>query len=168
MEHDPQSHGEQQPLTHSFSATRAVKTILTGVIVVFIFAVAYLSYTFISRGANPSPSAAQQGKPQKVIQLDVLNGSGAKGLAARCTNSLRSRGFDVVEMKNYKVSNIPHTLVVDRVGDRDAARQVASALGVPEKNVIEQLNPDYFVDVSVIIGGDYTSLQPSRPPSESR
>jgi hypothetical protein len=75
-------------------------------------------------------------------------------------NYLRVNGFDVVEMKNYKVSNIPHTIVVDRVGDLAAARRVASALGVSEKNVIQQLNPDYFVDVSVIIGTDYSSLQP--------
>ena len=129
---------------------------------VFVFAVGYLSYTFISRGANAPPVAAQQGKPQKLIQLDVLNGSGARGVAARCMNYLRGCGFDVVEMKNYKVSNIPRTLVVDRTGDRAAALRVAFALGISEKNVIQQLNPDYFVDVSVIIGGDYPSLRQSR------
>jgi hypothetical protein len=159
---------DQQPPHPSFGATRIVKPLLSGVIVVLIFAAGYLSYTFISRGANPPPSAVQAGKPLKAIQLDVLNGCGTKGVAARCMNYLRGRGFDVVEMKNYKVSTIPRTLVVDRVGNRAAAREVASALGVAEKNVIEQLNPDYFVDVSVIIGGDYASLQPLRPPPEPR
>jgi|ERR1041384_2569555 hypothetical protein len=156
---------QAQPQTESLSpATRAAKTLLTGVIVVFVFAVGYLSYTFISRGAV-APQAAPEApaaKLQKVIQLDVLNGSGARGVAARCTNYLRGKGFDVVEMKNYKVTNIPRTLVVDRVGDRVAARQVASALGVPERNVIQQLNPDYFVDVSVIIGADFPTLLPLR------
>jgi hypothetical protein len=75
-------------------------------------------------------------------------------------NYLRTNGFDVVEMKNYKVSNIPHSIVVDRVGNLAAARRVAAALGISDKNVVQQLNPDYFVDVSVIIGADYSSLQP--------
>src|SRR5258707_5049633 len=109
---------QAQPKTEALSpATRIAKTILTGVIVIFVFAVGYLSYTFISRGAV-APQAApesQPTKPQKGIQLDVLNGSGARGVAARCPNYLRGKGFDVVEMKNYKVTNIPRTLVVDRV-----------------------------------------------------
>ncbi len=155
---------QAQPHTEPLSpATRIAKTLLTGVIVIFVFAVGYLSYTFISRGAVVPPAAENQpAKSQKVIQLDVLNGSGARGAAARCTNFLRGKGFDVVEMKNYKVTNIPRTLVVDRVGDRQAARLVASALGVPERNVVQQLNPDYFVDVSVIIGADYPTLLPLR------
>jgi len=41
-----------------------------------------------------------------------------------------------------------------------AAQRVARALGVKEGNVIQQINPDYFVDVSVIIGKDFTQLNP--------
>jgi hypothetical protein len=160
MESVQQTEPVQQPSSSSSRTTSIAKSILTGLIVVLVFAAGYLSYTFISRGANPPPVNAAQGKPQKIIQLDVLNGTRTRGVAARCMNYLRVNGFDVVEMKNYKVSNIPHTIVVDRVGDLAAARRVASALGVSEKNVIQQLNPDYFVDVSVIIGTDYSSLQP--------
>lgn len=162
MEPDSQTGPVEMPSEASPRNHGVLRSILSGVIIVFVFAVGYLSYTFISRGANPPPPAVQQGKAQKILQLDVLNGSGARGMAARCTNYLRGRGFDVVEMKNYKLSNIPHTLVIDRAGDRAAARLVAAALGVPDKNVIQQLNPDYFVDVSVIIGADYSSLQPLR------
>jgi LytR cell envelope-related transcriptional attenuator len=160
MESTPQTEQVQQPQGSSSRTTSIAKSVLTGLIVVFVFAVGYLSYAFISRGTNPPPVSAPPEKPQKIIQLDVLNGTRTRGVAARCMNYLRTNGFDVVEMKNYKVSNIPHTLVVDRVGDRVAARQIASALGVSEKNVIQQLNPDYFVDVSVIIGADYSSLKP--------
>ena len=65
-------------------------------------------------------------------------------------------------MKNYKTSNVAQTLVIDRVGDLAAARRVAASLGVAENNVIQQLNPDYFVDVSVVIGEDFQKLRPAR------
>jgi hypothetical protein len=160
MESPQQTETVQQSPSSSSRTTRIAKSLLTGLIIVFVFAAGYLSYTFISRGANPPAATAPQEKPQKIIQLDVLNGTRTRGVAARCMNYLRTNGFDVVEMKNYKVSNIPHSIVVDRVGNLAAARRVAAALGISDKNVVQQLNPDYFVDVSVIIGADYSSLQP--------
>ena len=98
------------------------------------------------------------GRPAKVIQLDVLNGCGAKGAGIKMTGFLRAHGFDVVEMKNYKSFHVQQTLIVDRIGDLGAARRVAAALGVNEKNVIQKINPDYYVEVSVIIGKDFMEL----------
>jgi hypothetical protein len=37
---------------------------------------------------------------------------------------------------------------------------VAYALGISEKNVIQQISPDYYLDVSVVIGKDYNDLKP--------
>ena len=102
-----------------------------------------------------------ENKPPRILQLDVLNGCGTKGIGAKFTDYLRTQGFDVVESKNYKSFQIPQTLVVDRIGDLTAARRVATALGVKENNIVQQLNLDYFVDISVIIGKDYTQLNPS-------
>ena len=73
----------------------------------------------------------------------------------------------MVEMKNYSSFRVAETLVIDRVGDLAAARRVAGALGVRESNVVQQINPDYFVDVSVVIGEDYTSLKPAYPSGEN-
>ena len=137
-------------------------TVLTAVLAVLIIIVGYLSYAFIARSNQQNHDAAAASNTQKVIQLDLLNGCGEKGIAAKLTTYLRKNGFDVVEMKNYKTSNIPQTLVIDRVGDLHSARQVAAALGVSDKNVIQQLNPDYFVDVSVVIGKDYGTLHISQ------
>lgn len=137
-------------------------TVLTAVVAVLILIVGYFSYAFIARSSQQNRDAAAASKTQKVIQLDLLNGCGEKGIAAKLTTYLRKKGFDVVEMKNYKTSNIPQTLVIDRVGNLHSARQVAAALGVSDKNVIQQLNPDYFVDVSVVIGKDYGTLHISQ------
>jgi len=144
------------------STQKTVRTVLTAIIVVMVVIVGYLSYAFIARSSQQHQDLASASKIQKVIQLDLLNGCGEKGIASKLTTYLRKNGFDVVEMKNYKTSNIPQTIVIDRVGDLNSARQVAAALGVSEKNIIQQLNPDYFVDVSVVIGKDFGTLHISQ------
>ncbi len=149
----------ERPAPSAGGGRRLVVNIVLGVAVLVA---AYAADSYFARpAAEPQePSASAARTPAKVIQLDVLNGCGASGIAARFTSFLRTSGFDVVEMKNYKVRTIEKTMVVDRVGDLAAARRVAAALGVQEANVVQQLNPDYFVDVSVIIGADYKSLEP--------
>ncbi len=42
------------------------------------------------------------------------------------------------------------------------AENVAYALGIRKQNIIQQMNHDYYVDVSVVIGKDYGSLKPSQ------
>ena len=158
---------EQNEVGRTVSVSRTsersgVKYFLNIVIAIMLIVVSYLSYAFFSRSVatQKSVDGEQQAKVVKIIQLDVLNGCGAKGVAAKFTNVLRSSGFDVVEMKNYKTKHIPRTLVVDRVGNLEPARRIAAALGVSERSIIQQINPDYFVDVSVIIGDDYMNLRP--------
>jgi len=95
-----------------------------------------------------------------VIQIDVLNGCGDPGMAGKCSAFLRARGFDVVEMRNYKTFDLGESLVIDRAGNRENAERVAYALSVPKRNIIQQINQDYYVDVSVVIGKDYKTLRP--------
>lgn len=170
MEIDRDQHAEQEsaggPEGGAAPATKrsALKAVLNVVIVCMLAAVCYFSYAFLAKSTVPpepekTAGAAAPAKPAKVIQLDVLNGCGAKGAGVKFTSFLRANGFDVVEMKNYKTFNVAQTLVLDRVGDLSLARRVAASLGVAEKNVVQQINQDYFVDVSVIIGADYPSLR---------
>lgn len=101
----------------------------------------------------------------EIIQLDVLNGCGVTGVADRFTDYLRARDFDVVEIGNYKVNgsinyNIDETFVIDRIGNKANAIKVAEILGIEKVKVIQQLNDDYFLDVSLVIGKDYYKLKP--------
>ena len=135
---------------------------LNALVIVLLFVVGYLSYTYLSQADEVSKAKAEAMQPKKirVLQLDVLNGCGAKGVSAKFTSYLRAHDFDVVDIRNYRSSHLPQTLVVDRVGNLEAARRVAAALGVDQEHVVQQLNPDYFVDVSVVIGLDYAQLSP--------
>jgi hypothetical protein len=40
------------------------------------------------------------------------------------------------------------------------AFKVAKSLGIKNENVIQQLNKEYFLDVSIVIGRDYFNLTP--------
>lgn len=94
----------------------------------------------------------------EVIQIEVLNGCGVAGIANAYTGLLRSNGFDVVETGNFDNFELKETIVISRSGVLDNARRVASALGVKEINVIREESPDYFLDVTVVIGHDYEQL----------
>lgn len=100
--------------------------------------------------------------PSEIIQVEVLNGCGVSGVADRFKDYLRKNGFDVVNVDNYIQFDIEETMVIDRIGNLANAKEVANSLGVKPEGVFPQLNNDYFVDVSVVIGRDYYKLKPLR------
>ena len=96
----------------------------------------------------------------EIIQVEVRNGAGIDHLAERTTQYLRDRGFDVVDVGNYSSFDQEHSVVIDRIGNMDAARNVAEALGIPPERIQQNLKPQYYLDASVIIGHDYEQLRP--------
>ncbi len=98
--------------------------------------------------------------PSAIIQVEIMNGCGVSGIADRFTDFLRNENFDVVNTGNYISFDVIETLVIERIGNMANAKKVAKALGVNERNIIQQLNDDYFLDVSIVIGKDYHELLP--------
>lgn len=94
----------------------------------------------------------------EIIQIEVLNGCGISGIANSFTGLLRENGFDVVETGNFDHFNLQETIVISRSGVLDNAKRVASALGVKEINVIREESPDFYLDVTVVIGHDHELL----------
>ena len=106
------------------------------------------------------PDALKKEIPSNIIQIEVLNGCGVTGVADRFTDFLRSKNLDVVNVDNYISFDINESIVIDRIGNMANAYKVAKELGIKKENVIQQLNKDYFLDVSLIIGKDYYQLSP--------
>jgi hypothetical protein len=127
-------------------------------VLVIVLAYAFASRTFFSPPVEST--RAVTGDDAGPIQVDVLNGCGSAGAGTAFTGFLRARGFDVVEIRNYKSFDVTESLVIDRTGNRANAERVAYALGIRSDHVIQQINENYFVDVSVIIGRDHGSLKP--------
>jgi hypothetical protein len=102
------------------------------------------------------------------LQIDVQNGCGVSGIADKFTEFLRSKGFDVVEMGNFSTQDIKTSMVIDRSGNIKNAKRVAGSLGIEEKYVIQQMNKNYFLDATVVIGKDYTELNPFKMQTETQ
>lgn len=87
------------------------------------------------------------------LKVEVLNGSGDRGAAARIRDHLRARGFDVVSVDNADHFDHAVTHVLNRSGRPGAARDVASRMGVD--SVANAFDPDLFLDATVILGEDW-------------
>jgi hypothetical protein len=98
--------------------------------------------------------------PSEIIQVEVLNGCGVTGIADRFTDYLRSKDIDVVNTGNYYTFEIAETMVIDRIGNVSNARKIAQLLGINPDEAFSQLNDDYFLDVTVVVGKDYHKLKP--------
>ncbi len=96
---------------------------------------------------------------QEVIQVNVLNACGEKGLAGKVRNFLRSRGYDVVEIGNYEPA-LDKSIVIDRLGDPNSSKKVAYALGVNDSLVYSEIDSNMFLRASVVIGKDFFELKP--------
>ncbi len=130
------------------------------ILLVIIF---YLLYSIIIKILAPAETESSEGKKNvaaAIVQLEVLNGCGVPGIGDKFTSFLRSNNFDVVNLGNYISSDIINTLVIDRRGNIENAKKVAEALGVKKENVIQQINNDYFLDVTLVLGKDFNQLKP--------
>lgn len=134
-------------------------------IVIFILSlliifIGYSIYGKFNPPANNAVDPASTEAASAIIQIEVLNGCGVSGVADKFTDYLRGRSVDVVQMGNYISFDIDRTMVIDRTGKKANAYKVAEVLGIQKGNVIQQINDDYFLDVSLIIGRDFNSLKP--------
>lgn len=92
------------------------------------------------------------------IRIEILNGCGQDGVATQLGTKLREQGFDVLTLGNANSYAFSETIVIDRVGKPQHAKQVADILGT--QNLIQQITPDPFriEEVTVIVGRDYAHL----------
>ena len=140
------------------------KITLTLLIVVAAAFVLYQMYaiSFPSGGVPEQRKGTEQQPPviaKNVVQIDVLNGCGVPGTGQKATSFLRKSGYDVVDMGNYKTFDVKQSLVIDRSGNPEVARKLASDLGIDPKNVVQQISPEYFVTASVVVGKDFKNLR---------
>ena len=134
-----------------FSLLSFTVLVLAGSLIYRIFIHPPVESTFEE---NPQPA-----NPNRVIQISILNGSGVNGIALKAKKFLRSRGFDVVEIGNYK-DIVDQSIVIDRIGDISSAKKVAYAVGIPDSMVTVQIDTNLYLQSSVVLGKDYLILNP--------
>jgi len=151
--------------------------------IVLIAVVSYLVYnnwylpndeseTVIKDSSNIESTISQQSieeepvirQPEKMIQIEILNGCGKSGIAKIFESYLRQQGFDVVNTENYRILgkinwNVSHSKVIDQIGNIEFAEDVAQSLGIDDKYVSSNDNPSPVYDVTVVIGRDFDKLK---------
>lgn len=85
------------------------------------------------------------------IRIEVVNGSGEPGAAAKLASYLRDGGFNVVLVGSGDRYDYVRTLVVDRTGNERAAAAVAAYLG-PVQRVRQRARSE--ADVTIVVGRD--------------
>lgn len=108
----------------------------------------------VDAAEEPQSAAAAEER----VRVEVLNAAGLPGLARAATERLRAAGLDVVYYGNAPSFGRDTSLVLDRSGRPDAARDVAEAAGI--ETVLERPDTTLYLDVTVIIGRDWVGIPP--------
>lgn len=99
----------------------------------------------------PAPQAAMD---KVSVQLELSNGNGIKGAAARLKHWLSSEGLQVERLTNRRPYDQQHTLIQYRAGQQEAALRVARAL--PMTALLDSApNVHLRSDVRVVLGHDW-------------
>jgi hypothetical protein len=117
----------------------------------------------ISNGSSTVNNDETSQIKSQTLRVEVLNGTEIPRLASKAADFLRTKGFDVVQTGNAKHANFRKSIVQDRIGNMPGAVQVARTLGIGESSVLQQKNPQLYLDVTVIIGQDYKTLKFQNP-----
>jgi len=152
----------QNKSTDNFPAGKTTNSFLNFTILLLSAVIIFLTYSIITKVDYFSSSSNDEenvGVNKKTVQLEVLNGCGVNGIAEKFTDYLRAGNFDVVNIVNYRSFDVDYSLLIDRTGNMENAFEIASALGIEKNNIIQQLNKEYFLDVTLVIGKDYKQLK---------
>lgn len=123
-----------------------------------------LGYSFVTRlmsdeteSSGDVAVAMEEVKPNS-IQINILNSTAQSGLADKARLYMRQRSFDVVEIGNYSPVQ-EASQVIDRVGDIEAAKMTARAIGISDSLVSSKIDSSLFIKATIILGNDYKKLK---------
>ena len=148
--------GGRRRKTRGFRGKRPAKGTSAGLLWAVTLAFGLVGAAFFTiRTSSEDPAAEQLTPPPPAerVRVEILNGGGVPGAAARATELARAAGYDVVYFGNAPTFDHARSEVVDRVGRSDFARGVAEALGID--NLRSEPDEDLYVDLSVILGQDW-------------
>jgi len=151
----------QKKSNDNFPAGKNVNIFLNITILMLLAVIIFLAYSIITKVNYLSSNTSDEenvGVNKKPVQLEVLNGCGVNGVAEKFTDYLRAGNFDVVNIGNYRSFDVDHSLLIDRTGNSEKTLEIASTLGIEKNNIIQQINKEYFLDVTLVIGKDYKKL----------
>ncbi len=126
-------------------------------LIAFVLLSSFVYQTFIIDPITPIVDNELDDDYNKSIQINILNGCGESGIAAKLKEYFRKREFDVVEIGNYK-EEVEKCIVFDRLGDKRSAYKVAQTVGINDSLVISNIDSTQYVRTTLVIGKDWKEL----------
>lgn len=154
---------EKKISTSSKKESLSKKLILNSSILILVLINSFLAYSIIKNLAFAEENSAQaflEDSTKVKIQVEVLNGCGVSGIAEKLTDYLRTNNIDVVNLGNYRSFEIENSIIIGRNEKFKNAEIVAGLIGLDNQSIIQQINPDYLLDITFILGKDYRDLIP--------
>ena len=145
----------------SFTAASVIALLATFLLLIINGFLGFSSYTKITK-IFPNEELIDSSAVLLPIKTEVVNGCGVEGLGDKLTDLLRSNKIDVIQSGNYYQFNVDKTLIIDRSGNTLKAKKVAQILGVPDQQIIRQINKTLFLDVTVLAGKDFSNYKDSK------
>ena len=106
--------------------------------------------------APPSADKYATGADTDWIRIEVLNGTGEPGVAARTRDLLQSQGWKVVSIGDADRSDYGRTLVINYGVPDDFVTKVSDDLELrPNVSSLEGLDRTAPVDVRIVVGRDF-------------
>ena len=102
-----------------------------------------------------------ESNPLLDIQVEILNGCGTPGIAAKFSELLRDKRVDVVRSENADHFEYEKTILIQRNENINGMKHVAQVLGFNIENsdkIITSIDPNLDVDLTLIIGKDFPSI----------
>ena len=100
--------------------------------------------------------------PIKDIKVEVLNGCGIKGIAAKASDFLRLQQVDVIRSDNADKYDYTNTTIIGRNENFESLKIVAESLGLSVENktsIKHEPDESLGVDVTVILGKDIADFK---------
>jgi polyisoprenyl-teichoic acid--peptidoglycan teichoic acid transferase len=121
--------------------------------------------TFFTPPALASQAPASAALPdQASVNIEVLNGTGTQGVAAKAREMLSARGWNVTSIGDADRGDYGQSILIN-YGVSDAViQQISNALGIqPSLASVTGLNPDTSVDVRIVLGQDLLPILAPQP-----
>jgi len=95
---------------------------------------------------------------QREFVVEVLNGSGRKGVAMGTAAFIKKKGIKVKRFGNAGSFKYDKTVLIDWKGSLEKALAIASLLQIDPQNIIVYDRPEKPLDATVVIGRDWETL----------
>ena len=90
------------------------------------------------------------------ILIEVLNGNGIKGLAAKTARFLKSRQLVVAKVNNSESFDYKTTVIVDWKGNLEKSLKLAKLLNIDPANIVVYDRQDKPLDITLVLGKNWS------------